>query len=90
MIIEFSFDEQFKKDFKKLDRLDKAYYLRELDGIGEQLDLNKFSREFFSKNGIATADVSVDSNSNIDVVNIVHYNKEFSKPIQREIWFCRV
>ena len=45
MIIEYSFDDKFKKDFKKLDRKDKSNDLRELDGIGEQLDLNEFSRE---------------------------------------------
>jgi ribonucleoside-triphosphate reductase len=83
MIIEYSFDEQFKKDFKKLDRMDKSYQLRELDGIGEQLDVNEFSKKFFNCKGTATADVSVDSNANLDSVNIVHYNKEFSKPAQR-------
>jgi len=81
MIIEYSFDEDFKKLFKKLDRQDKAYYLRELDGIGEQLDLNNFSRQFFSTK--ITADISVDSNANVDNVTVVHYNNEIAKSIQR-------
>ena len=83
MIIEYSFDPEFKKFFKKLDRQDKSFQLRGLDGIGEQLDVNMFSRNFFNKGKVATADVSVDANANIDEVNIVHYNKEISKPTQR-------
>ena len=38
--------------------------LFDLDGIGSQLDLNKFSRDFF-KNSSTTADVSVDANANV-------------------------
>ena len=83
MIIQYSFDQQFVKDFKKLDRMDKSYDLRELDGIGEQLDVNEFSRRFFGRGKITTADVTVDSNSNQDSVNVFHYNKKLSKPTQR-------
>ncbi len=32
--------------------------------MGEQLDLNKFSKDFF-KNSSTTADVSVDANANV-------------------------
>ncbi|MFA5048592.1 MAG: anaerobic ribonucleoside-triphosphate reductase [Patescibacteria group bacterium] len=85
MIVEYSFDEGFKKLFKKLDRMPHAYELRQLDGIGEQLDLNKFSRNFFSKKGQTTADVSVDANSNVGKNTILHYQNELSKPIQR-LW----
>ena len=35
-----------------------------IDGIGSQLDLNKFSKNFF-KNTTTTADVSVDANANV-------------------------
>lgn len=83
MIIEYSYDEQFKKDFKKLKRKDKAFDLLELDGIGDQLDVNDFSRKFFSKKGLTTADVSVDSNSNLDDVSIIQYNTEIAKPLHR-------
>ena len=83
MIIQYSYDEQFKKNMKKLQRKDKGYDLLELDGIGEQLDVNSFSREFFSNKGQTTADVSVDSNSNLDGVSVVHYNNEIAKPIHR-------
>lgn len=60
-------------------------YGRELftiDGIGDQLDLNKFSKNFFT-NKSTTADVSVDSNSNVVSKTGVEYNFELSKPIKR-------
>jgi ribonucleoside-triphosphate reductase len=81
VIIEYSFDESFKKAFKKLERMNNSYELRQLDGIGDQLDLNEFRKQFFSKS--QTADVSVDSNSNIDKVTMVHYNNEIAKPLGR-------
>ncbi len=83
MFVEYSFDESFKKLFKKLDRLPHSYELRELDGIGRQLDLNEFSKKFFSKKGETVADISVDANANVDSVTIAHYNREISKPLGR-------
>lgn len=84
MYIEYSFDTSFKKLFKKLEKTIPQYYqLRELEGIGEDLDLHEFSRKFFGKKGQATADVSVDANANVDTVSIVHYNNEIAKPLGR-------
>ena len=82
MNIDFSFDPEFKKDWKKLRKLKHADKLFELDGIGSQLDINKFSKEFFKKKQ-ATADVSTDSNSNLDNVNVVNYRHELAKPLER-------
>ena len=76
MQITLSYEDEFKKDIQKLKRLKGAEELLELDGIGSQLDINKFSKDFFKKKGTTTADVSVDSNSNLDSANIVHYNKK--------------
>lgn len=62
-----------------------AKYGREVfteNGIGDQLDLNKFSMEFFNKDSL-TADVSVDGNANVCGKSIIDYNFEFSKPIQK-------
>ena len=56
--------------------------LFDLDGIGSQLDLNKFSRDFF-KNSSTTADVSVDSNANVVAKTGVEYNFELAKPLKR-------
>lgn len=82
MIIEYSFDDRFKKLWKSLDRMNYSHELRNLDGVGEQLDLSEFSRKFFSKKQ-ATADVSVDSNANIDKTTVLHYNNEIAKPLGR-------
>lgn len=83
MIIDYSYNPEFKDDFHRLTHIKHASELRELDGIGTQLDVNKFSRDFFSKNDATTADVSVDSNSNVDTVSVMQYNNEITKPLQR-------
>ena len=43
-----------------------------IDGIGKQMDLNKFSKDFF-KNAGTTADVSVDANANVVAHTSVEY-----------------
>ena len=53
-----------------------------LDGIGEQMDLNKFSKKFFTT-GQTTADVSVDANANVCGKTSVEYNFEMAKPLSR-------
>ncbi len=82
MQINISYDKEFIDDLNKLKKLKYGEELFELDGIGSQLDINKFSKVFFKKKQ-ATADVSTDANSNMDEVNIVHYRNELTKPIER-------
>lgn len=53
-----------------------------LDGIGEQLDLQKFSKNFFN-NPNTTADVSVDANANVVAKTGIEYNFEMPKPLKR-------
>jgi len=53
-----------------------------IDGIGDQLDLNKFAKEFFKKDS-PMADVSVDSNANVVSKSVIEFNFEFPKPLQR-------
>lgn len=53
-----------------------------LDGIGDQLDLNKFAKNFFN-NTTTAADVSVDANANVMGKSVIDFNFEFSKPLQR-------
>lgn len=48
----------------------------------KQLDLNKFSKDFF-KNSSTTADVSVDANANVVAHTGVEYNYELAKPLKR-------
>lgn len=56
--------------------------LFDLDGIGTQLDIDKFSKGFFA-NTATTADVSVDSNSNVSTKDMIVYNTELPKPYFR-------
>lgn len=62
----------------------KAKYpqkLFDLDGIGEQLDMSKFSKRFFASK--VTADASVDANANVDDISVIAYNSELPKPMFR-------
>jgi ribonucleoside-triphosphate reductase (formate) len=80
MQINISYDVEFDEILNKL----KGRYpseLFDLEGIGKQLDINKFSREFF--NCETTADVSVDANSNVDGKDIIAYNFELPKSFFR-------
>ena len=53
-----------------------------LDGIGEQMDINKFSQDFFNQS-TTTADVSVDGNANVSQRTSIEYNFELPKPLRR-------
>lgn len=52
--------------------------LFDLDGIGKQLDMSEFSKNFFASN--VTADASIDANANVDDVSVIAYNTELPKP----------
>lgn len=74
----------FDNDFADLLMHLKAKYgkkLFNLEGIGEeQTDFSTFSKQFFSTR-TTTADVSIDSNANVDGVDVISYSKELPKPI---------
>lgn len=53
-----------------------------LEGIGKQTDMSVFSKDFFKSN-TTTADISVDSNSNVDDMSVIAYNVELPKPFFR-------
>lgn len=82
MYIKVSWDEDFDSLmmhlFSKYDR-----QLFTIDGIGDQMDLNKFSKTFFSKDTKTAADVSVDSNANVTAKTSVEYNFELAKPLKK-------
>jgi anaerobic ribonucleoside-triphosphate reductase len=81
MYIKVSWDQEFDNLMMHL----ISKYGREIfteNGIGDQLDLNKFSKNFFN-NTTTTADISVDANSNVSGKTIIDYSFEFSKPLQR-------
>jgi len=52
-----------------------------LDGIGEQTDMSKFSKKFFSSS--VTADASIDANANVDDISVIAYSTELPKPFFR-------
>ncbi len=81
MHVNITYDEQFTELMLHL----KAKYgqkLFDLDGIGSQLDIDMFSKGFFT-NTSTTADVSVDSNSNVSTKDMIVYNTELPKPYFR-------
>lgn len=62
----------------------KAKYpqkLFDLDGIGKQMDMSEFSKNFFASK--VTADSSIDSNANCDDVSVIAYTNELPKPFFR-------
>ena len=81
MFIKVSYDEDFDELMMHL-RAKYGKKLFTLDGIGKQLDMNQFSREFFTNN-TTTADISTDSNSNVDSKDVIAYNFELPKPFMR-------
>ena len=83
MIIDFTYEKEFDEFMESL-KGNKAYNdLATLDGIGKQTDMNAFSKKFFGKSDQAAADVSVDSNANVDDISIIAYEAEVPKPLFR-------
>ena len=81
MYIRTTYDNEFE---------DLIMYLRgkysqkifDLEGIGKQTDMTTFSKDFFGSK-TTTADISVDSNSNVDDMSVIAYNVELPKPFFR-------
>lgn len=79
------FKVSWSEDFDSLMMHLWAKYGRKLftmDGIGDQCDLNLFSKNFFN-NPNSTADVSVDANANVVAKTGIEYNFEMPKPLRR-------
>ena len=57
--------------------------LFDLDGVGKQLDMAQFSKNFFSKNTTTAADASIDANANVDDISVISYGNELKKPFER-------
>lgn len=74
----------YPKEFDALiSRLSKKYPqgIFEIEGIGEKLDINKSSKQFFDSDVVA--DTSVDPSANVIDVNTTSFRVEFSKPLLR-------
>ena len=83
MLIDFSYGKEFDVFMDSLKGCDKYKELATLDGIGKQTDMVAFSKKFFGKADLITADVSVDSNANVDDTSIIAYEAEVPKPLFR-------
>lgn len=53
-----------------------------LEGIGDQLDINRFAKGFFT-NEEAISDVSVDANANVESKDVIAYSFEAFKALSR-------
>lgn len=80
MYLKTTYDQEFDDLYMHL----KAKYpqkLFDLDGIGKQLDMSTFSKNFFSSS--VTADASIDANANVDDISTIAYTTELPKPFFR-------
>lgn len=80
MYFKTTYDTEFDDLYMHL----KAKYpqkLFDLDGIGKQMDMSEFSKNFFSSK--VTSDASIDANANVDDVSVIAYTVELPKPFFR-------
>lgn len=81
--INFWHTASYSKEFKHLMDKQKAVYGDEifnLNGIGNQLDINEMSKQFL--NTKSTSDVSVDANANVSDKSVISLRIEMCKPMQ--------
>lgn len=62
---------------------DYGYEILNLEGIGKQTDITSFSKQFYNKSSSNTANISVDSNSNVKSLTVVAQQNESIKPFGR-------
>jgi ribonucleoside-triphosphate reductase len=75
------FKTNYAQEFDDLYMHLKAKYpdkLFDLDGIGKQMDMSEFSKNFFSSK--VASDASVDANANVDDTSVITYTVELPKP----------
>lgn len=80
LIAPHSFQPEFVECLRNIEKK-YGFELFQISGIGKQLDINWFAKQFFGKK-TNTADVSVDSNSNVGLKNVVIWDNELSKPLK--------
>ncbi|MDD3040540.1 hypothetical protein, partial [Bacteroides sp.] len=80
MYVQFTYDQAFNDLIMHLqEKYPKEIF--DIEGIGDQLDLNKFSKKFFSSK--VTADASIDANANVPETTIITYAAELKKPFEK-------
>ena len=80
IIAPHSFQPEFKECLAEIERK-YGFELFNISGIGKQLDVNQFAKDFFGRK-TNTADVSVDANSNVGLKNTVIFDQEMAKPLK--------
>jgi len=80
MYLKITYEQEFD-DLMMYLRSKYSKQLFDMDGIGDQTDMSKFSKKFFSSN--ITADASIDANANVDDISVIAYHSELSKPFYR-------
>ena len=84
ILSKFLYSQSYKDEFRELMlHLEDKYGtdFMNISGIGNQLDTNAFAKNFF-KTEKNTADLSVDSNSNVSLKNIIVFDEELVKPLK--------
>ena len=80
MKLEISYQAGFSEFWQAM----QEKYPRELfqiEGVGDQLDREKFRSKFYASE--VTADASIDANANVDDISVIAYNTESHKPVQK-------
>ena len=80
MEVKFSYNPHFDELIRKL-TIKYGEQIFELEGIGSQLDLDAFNKQFFATDRIG--DVSVDTNANVRSKHAATYFTEVGKPFLR-------
>lgn len=80
LIAAHSFQQEFVDCLRNIEKK-YGFELFQISGIGKQLDINWFAKQFFGRK-TNTADVSVDSNSNVGLKNTIIFEQEVAKPLK--------
>lgn len=91
MLVSHSFDQRFVNLIERL-RTQYGEEMLELTGIGaKDLDINRYSKHFFSDSVSTTADATIDANANVSDKSVNSWQSELRKPIMKlnayyQIW----
>jgi ribonucleoside-triphosphate reductase len=83
MLIRHSYDSRFVQHLQKL-KEEYGQKIFDLSGIGENdLDINTYSRNFFTNDNSSVADKTVDGNANVSEKSVLSWENELKKPLMK-------
>lgn len=83
MLVSYSFDQRFVNLIEKI-RAQYGEEMLELAGIGaKDLDINRYSKSFFSDKLSTAADATIDANANVSDKSVNSWQSELRKPIMK-------